>query len=85
MAIGAYFRKVFRLRGGGDDARTVAWNTMRTTLNLAKEASSGLPLIGLEGAIAGVIAVIDAIDVSRDERRQAWTADDDHHRLRKGI
>lgn len=47
----------------GDSSKTVAWNSFRTALDFANEATDGIPLIGLKAAIGGLIAVIKTFEV----------------------
>lgn len=47
----------------GDSPKTVIWNTFRTALDIANEATDGIPLIGLKSAIGGLIAVIKTFEV----------------------
>lgn len=48
---------------GGDSARTIAWNTFRTVLTIAKETIDDVPVPGVKAALGGLLAVVDTIEV----------------------
>lgn len=52
-------------RNEGDSAKTVVWNTFRTVLDVANQATANLPPVGLGAAIGGLVAVIKTFEVRR--------------------
>lgn len=64
MRLAAFLKRTLRLDDSASNARTTAWATLRTSLEVVKEAADGVPLIGLKGAIGGVLAVIKIVEAS---------------------